>query len=113
MRRIAALAFPVVLSSIVTATADDGFTAADVLAWERKNQDAYFETSISMAAVIASRNKSETAACIDQWYFASKAATDTQNDEIRIVMRQYAGNHPGIVIAAVIERACGSLSFSE
>lgn len=90
---------------------DNSFTAADVLGWEKANQDAFFETSISMAGVLASQSELPAARCINDWYYGPSASKASINDEIRSAMRQYSGYYPGIVIVAVIERACGTLSL--
>ncbi len=91
---------------------EDKFTAADVLAWEEKNQDSFFETSISMAGVLAVQAENPAGKCINDWYFKSEAATQAANDQIRAVMREYSGYYPGTVIVAVIERECGDLTPS-
>lgn len=92
---------------------DDGFTAADVLGWDQKSQNSYFETSISMAGVLASQSKNPAVHCIDDWYFGSAGHKSRVNDEIRATMQQYPDYYPATVIVAVIERECGSLTISK
>ena len=38
--------------------AEENFTSADVLDWEKINQDGYIETSVAMAGIMASKSKS-------------------------------------------------------
>lgn len=109
MRRIA-LGLALAIGLATAATAEDKFTAADVLGWAQASQDSFFEASVSMAAVLASQDKNPAAACINDWYFKDRSAIRTANNEIREVMREYSEHYPGIVIVAVIERECGDLT---
>jgi len=92
---------------------EDKFTVADVLAWDRKSQDWYFEVTIGTAGVIASNNKSPASKCINDWHFLSEEQRALHNDEIRQVMDEYTDYHPGIVVLAVVERECGTLNSLE
>ncbi len=95
---------------VLPAQADeDKFTAADVLAWDEKTQDWYFEVATGMATVIASRSQSPAAGCINDWYFATTEIRELRNEEIRGVLREFVDYHPSNVIAALIEKECGSI----
>lgn len=89
------------------------FTAADVLGWDVKQQNWYFETSIVMAVIIASQSDEAKATCIDDWYLSSDAAIAEGNTFIRSQMKKFEGFHPGGVILAVLQHECGSLNFSQ
>ncbi len=91
----------------------DGFTAADVTAWELAQQDWYFQVSITMAGIIAAENEHPTAGCINDWYLADEKRRIEINADIRATMQKYSGYHPGTVLAAVIREECGTLNFSE
>lgn len=93
-----------------SSAADNKFTAADVLAWEKSQQDWYFNVNASMAAAIASQNDNSKSSCLDDWYFGA-ADRDARNDEIRNAMARFETYHPTLVMIAVIEKACGELKF--
>lgn len=80
------------------------FTGASLLAWEEKQQDWYFQTSVTMASFIAAQNQDSLAQCIDKWYFEETA---TKNVEIRQKLTAFSTYHPSGIILAVIEKACG------
>ncbi len=101
-------------ATLILSTANssaEGFTASDVLAWEQGSQDWYFEVSVGMAGVVATQNSEKIAACIDDWYFKSDATKGEANSFIRTTMRRFPDYNPGGVLAAVIEKQCGSLTF--
>ena len=91
----------------------DEFTAADVLGWNRKSQDAYFQTSITMASFIATQNPGDHAACIEGWYFEDGQVDHRRNDQIRSDLERFSNYHPTAVILARLEKVCGSLVFAQ
>ncbi|MEM9375601.1 MAG: hypothetical protein AAGA72_05235 [Pseudomonadota bacterium] len=107
--------FLLVLGGASLAHAEDaptgGTTSADVLTWAIESQDAYFQTSIGMAGVVASQNEGPTARCVDDWYFKDRATRQRRNDFIRETMRRFPDYHPAGVILAVLEKQCGSFTF--
>lgn len=109
------LAIGLAVSAVVAAAAhaEEKFTSADVLRWEQSQQAGYFETSTMMAAIVASKNDSPAAGCIDAWYFAQPAAQTEIVAEFRHLLTKYPDYHPGLVVSAMIERECGSLKFTD
>ena len=98
------------LSLAAAATAQaEGFTGADLLEWNRKNQRFYFETSITMAGVIASQNSLEQARCIDRWHLGQE---EKQHSAILNAIRTYPSYHPQATILAVLQNACGSFGYA-
>lgn len=92
---------------------EDKFTAADVLGWDQKSQDWYFEVATGMAAVLATQNQSPHAGCIDDWYFRPDNEKAVVNDDIRTTMARFSEFHPTQILVAIIEKQCGSLTFIE
>lgn len=90
----------------------DSFTSADVLAWDRSQQDWYFQVSVGMAGIIASQNRGEQAECINDWYFAEDNKVEA-NTRIREAMARFQTFHPMGVLLAVIEKQCGQMKFTE
>lgn len=89
----------------------EGFTSADVLKWEEGAQDSFFQTSISMASIVAARTgqHSKAVECINEWYGAEGAQVH-RHDYIRSKMRRYLRYHPQGIILAVLEEECGSFT---
>ena len=87
----------------------DGFTSADVLGWSAESQDSYFQTSVTMIAIVATQTgrHDEIAACIDGWYGGGDASQPQRSARIRSVMEGLPDYHPQAVILAVIEKECG------
>lgn len=103
-------------ATLILSTANSSaeeFTAADVLAWKKETQDWYFETSIAMAASIATRNPTGHAECINDWYYAPTSGREEAHRFIRETLAKFSGHSPETVLIAVIEKACGSLNFQE
>lgn len=96
-----------------TVAGDKKFTAAEVLTWEAESQDWYFQVSTGMAAALASQNNSPAALCINDWYFRTDAIKAEQNDYIRTIMRRFPDYHPTLVMISVLEKECGSLTFTD
>lgn len=100
---LAALAFyPQVLSA-------GGFTSADVLNWDKEAQDSYFQTSVTMIAIVATQTGEHDAIakCIDGWYGGGDASQPQRSARIRSVMEGLPNYHPQALILAVIEKECG------
>lgn len=91
----------------------ESFTAADVVAWDQTNQDWYFEVATSMGAALASQNSSEQARCINDWYFKDEASRSGANGYIRDVMGRFPSYHPTLVMISILEKQCGSLTFTD
>lgn len=103
---ILALALP------MGAWADEtAFTAADVLGWDQKSQDWYYEVATSMGAALASQNSSERARCINDWYFKDASARTQANAYIKSIMERFPNYHPTLVMISILEKKCGSLTF--
>lgn len=94
--------------------AADTFTSATVLGWPEAQQNALFQTSITMTGIVATRrdDTSHIARCIDDWYSDAKGTVATVNASIRESMRQLSEYHPQAVIIAVVEKACGKFDGS-
>lgn len=103
---LAALSFPQIAAA-------QGFTGADVLGWGASGQDSYFQTSISMASIVAARtgNHEDIVTCINAWY-GSQAAQQERHAYIRSKLEAFPAYHPQSIILAVIEEACGGLGPS-
>ena len=98
----AALGFPQLVSA-------DGFTGADVLGWSQEAQDSFFQTSVTMIGIVATRrpDTAHIAECIDGWYGGGDASQPQRSARIREVMQGLPQYHPQAVILAVIEKECG------
>ncbi|MEM0987349.1 MAG: hypothetical protein AAGK00_00610 [Pseudomonadota bacterium] len=97
--------------TVVPTDADDKkFTAADVLGWEETSQNSFFETSVSMAGVIAIQSENPAGRCINDWYFKTDAGKQSANQEIRKAMTRFSDFYPASVIVAVLEKNCGELT---
>ncbi|MEM1383905.1 MAG: hypothetical protein AAGG06_09715 [Pseudomonadota bacterium] len=89
----------------------EGITAADFLSWSRQSQDWYIETSVAMAGIVAAQNPTDHAECINDWYFKTDQTRQAAHDFVRGTMQRFQGHHPGTVMIAVLERACGSFDM--
>ncbi len=88
----------------------DTFKSADFLEWERVTQEFYIRTSVGMAGLIAVQNDKKHQTCLEGWYVNDeKAATN----HILSVMQQYPDFHPRGVILAVLEKQCGTFTYSD
>lgn len=85
------------------------FKSEAFLTWERSSQDFYIRTSIGMAGFIAARNDNAHARCLEDWYYSDETAA---NEAVLAAMRRFPDYHPRGVIVAVIEKRCGSFTFS-
>jgi len=85
----------------------DGFTGKSFMGWTAAQQDSYIQTSITMAAVVATQTKPAVADCIDAWYRPDTNVKDKRNEEVRVLITQYPDYHPSGVIFAALRKACG------
>ena len=86
------------------------FSAADVMKWDRKAQDFFIQTSVTMIGVVMTQARREYASCVDRWYAASDEKVRMgRHDQVLEVMRQYPDYHPQAVILAVVKKQCGAL----
>ena len=88
--------------------AKEGFTAEKFLQFNKAEQASYFQISVTMAGVIATQTRKNLARCIDIWYFESSETIEKRNTFMVSLMKKYLTHHPSGIIAAAIERACGS-----
>lgn len=86
----------------------EGFTGTQFLTWSEAAQDSYIQTSVTMAAIIATKTKPETGNCLDAWYLALNADPTTRNREIRATIGRNSEFHPSAVIFLILERECGA-----
>lgn len=85
----------------------DGFTGDDFLKWDRSAQDSYFQTSLTMAAIIATETNKPSGDCLADWYLSPDADRDSRNTELRSIIEQNAAFHPSSVIYLVLAEECG------
>ncbi|MBO9401424.1 hypothetical protein [Shimia sp. R9_3] len=87
----------------------DGFTSADVLEWSEKQQDGYFQSSVTMIGIVATQveGKEHIARCIDAWHGGGNDSQSARSAQIREVMKGLSNYHPQAVILAVVEKECG------
>lgn len=102
---VGVLALGLTLASF-SAKADDVFQSGQFLEWKTQNQEAYIETSVGMASLIAAQSDKRQAKCIDDWYYVDEARA---NNAVRDVMRANPQFHPRGVILAVVQKQCGTV----
>ena len=102
----AALMFAASFPQLVSA---ESFTAADVLEWSEGQQNGYFQTSVTMIAIVATRmeRNAHIAECIDRWHGGGEESLPARAAQIREVMEGLTEYHPQVVILAVIQKECG------
>jgi len=91
-----------------SATAAETFTSKEFLTWPNNSQRGYFQASIGMAGLIVGENNKTQARCIERWYFENQDAAEAA---IRETMERFPNYHPRGVIAAFLEKQCGSFIF--
>nr|WP_321361391.1 hypothetical protein [uncultured Hyphomonas sp.] len=101
------------LSIISTPAYAEDFTSRHVLAWEKAQQDTYFQTSIAMASIVASENDEAKSECIANWYFETDEKRHSANEELRSYLSKYPDSHPGAIVLAAVIKHCGSMNFTE
>lgn len=89
-------------------SAAEGFTGADFAGWAEASQDSYIQTSVTMAAVIASQTNEATAHCLDEWYRPDTSLKDKRNKEVRSIIIDNPDYHPSGVILAILIKKCGA-----
>ena len=102
---VSVLALCLVFASF-SAKANNVFQSGQFLDWKTQNQDAYIETSVGMASLIAAQSDKAQAKCIDDWYYVDEARA---NDAVRDVIRANPQFHPRGVILAVVQKQCGTV----
>lgn len=107
--RKAVLAASLTLFFTGSATAQE-FKSSEFLTWNRDNQEFYIRTSMGMAGLIAGRNVESQGKCLDDWYFGNQ---DKANNEVLATMRRFPSYHPRGVIAAIMEKKCGSIVYTK
>ena len=66
-----------------------------------------------MAGIVAAQNPTGHAECINDWYFKSDQTRSEVHAYVRETMERFRDHHPGTVMIAVLEKACGSFNFTE
>lgn len=107
-RIVTASLFVVALLNYSQAYAFSNFTAEKFMDLDQAVQDSYFQTSVTMAGVVATKLRPGLTDCIVEWYFESAETMLERNDFMRESMAQYPDHHPSGVIAAFIQKACGA-----
>lgn len=102
-KRFAAAALAVSITS--AAMAEDKKSAA-FLAASPEGQISYITTSLSMAQALLSPSQGE---CIGKW--AATARPAGYKDVVDAI-KKYPDYHPSSVVAAVIEKHCGSFQLA-
>lgn len=88
----------------------DQFSAAEVLTWDIAAQDSYFNTSMSMIAIVATQTGRDAriSECLNRWYWTPEGANPAKNTLIRDTMERLPSYHPQAVILAVAQKHCGT-----
>lgn len=81
--------------------------AASFLAANSQGQIGYINASLTMAQALLSKTQAE---CISKW---SAANEPNGYKEVIDTVRKYDTYHPSSVIAAIIEKACGSFELAQ
>ena len=84
------------------------FKGSEFLTWKSDSQHFYIENTIGVASLIATRNDSEHAKCIEDWYYSSQ---DEKDAIILDVMKKNPDYHPRGVILSILEKKCGSFKY--
>ena len=85
----------------------DGFTGKDFLEWSTSAQESYFQTSVTMAAIMATRTHKASSDCLGAWYLAPDADRDARHVTLRSAIERNTTHHPSSVIFLILEEACG------
>lgn len=89
--------------------AEEGFKSSEFLRWSPEKQSGYIATSAMMAGVIATQNRPDQAKCIDKWIAENEPGGFAKATQ---VMARFPDHHPTGVIAAILEKACGSIKYT-
>ncbi len=85
----------------------ESFSGKEFLGWTQAAQDSYFQTSITMAAIIATKTRQASGDCLADWYLSAKADRSGRNEELRTAISRNDAYHPSSVIFLILEGACG------
>lgn len=88
-------------------SAAEGFTGDQFAQWSLEQQNAYIETSISMASALSGQAAPEFGACLDAWYFSEDDARGKRNAALREVISKYGTHHPSVVLVGALVNVCG------
>lgn len=83
------------------------FTGTQFLQWSEAAQDSYFQTSITMASIMATKTRKASGDCIAAWYLAPEADRAARNIQLRNTITRNDAYHPSAVIFLVLEQECG------
>ena len=97
------------LASPVSANDQTNFTSGDILSWRPDNRVYYLKISVIMAAAITAQNDKAKSKCISQWNQQHEGGGYSPIIE---AMRQNPRFHPQAITIAVLQKACGSLKFT-
>lgn len=89
--------------------ASENFKSAEFLQWKRESQDFYIDANIGMAGLIAVQNDKKHQTCIENWYLDDKPKTI---ESILSTMRKFPEFHPRGVILAMMEKQCGTFTYT-
>jgi hypothetical protein len=87
--------------------------SADMLKWTPKEQAAYVDLAVQMVGFVASQNDGPQARCINDWYFKDDKVRERGIQQILSAMRQYPSELPGVMVLAVLQKACGSFKYKQ
>lgn len=108
---IAATATTILVATYPDQTSAQGFTGAQFLERSVDAQGAYIDVAVQMAGFVAAQNNGPQAKCIDDWYLVGNGTRDRRVKEITAAMRANPTYHPGAVVIAVLQKACGSFKY--
>ena len=83
------------------------FTGAQFLEWNEAAQDNYIQTSVTMAAIMATRTHRSSGDCLADWYLDPNADRNARNSTIKDTIARNDEHHPSSVIYLILEEACG------
>jgi hypothetical protein len=91
------------------AIAEEGLTTSEFLKWNTGSQKSFITTVTIMGGLIAAKNRTEQAKCIDSWY-----ATNQANGFPTVIsaMKRFPNYHPVATISAVIQKECGDFKYT-
>ena len=72
--RIRAMGLVALVTIYPQETLADGFVGAEFLSWSNAAQDSYIQTSVTMAAIIATETHKPVGDCLANWYLAPEAS---------------------------------------
>ncbi|WP_299587635.1 hypothetical protein [uncultured Tateyamaria sp.] len=88
-------------------SAADAFTGTEFLTWQTDAQESYFQTSVTMAAIIATETHKASSDCLADWYLSSNADRQARHFTLRGAIERNATYHPSAVIFLVLKQVCG------